>query len=90
MRRFWIFCVLAVMFPYVATLALRGTIKGMENSEKGELLSGRQVRLDRQGYVDVEEYLVGVVARQMPADYAEEALKAQAIIARTCVYRQME
>lgn len=90
MRRFFMFCVLAVMFPYVATLALRGTIKGLESSERGELLSGRQIRLDRQGYVDAEEYLVGVVARQMPADYEEEALKAQAIIARTSVYRQME
>lgn len=39
--------------------------------------------------LDVEEYLVGVVALQMPADYEPEALKAQAIIARTYIYGQM-
>ena len=31
----------------------------------------------------------GVVALQMPADYEPEALKAQAIIARTYIYGQM-
>jgi len=31
----------------------------------------------------LEEYLIGVVAAEMPAEFAEEALKAQAIAART-------
>ena len=93
MRRFWIFCVLAVFFPYVATLTVNGSMKGigMERFGEGRQEGDRRIYLDRQGqgYVDVEEYLTGVVARQMPADYPEEALKAQAIIARTCIYRQM-
>lgn len=33
--------------------------------------------------VDLEEYLVGVVAAEMPHTYNEEALKAQAVAART-------
>lgn len=89
MRRFWIFCAVMVLFPYVATLGVSGTIKGAGEYGGGGFSSGRQIRTDKQGYIDGEEYLVGVVARQMPADYEEEALKAQAIIARTCVYRQM-
>ena len=40
--------------------------------------------------MDIEEYLPGVIARQMPVDYEPEALKAQAIIARTYICRQME
>ena len=42
------------------------------------------------GYVDAEEYLIGVVARQIPMEYEPEALKAQAIVARTWLYRQMD
>ena len=41
-------------------------------------------------YMDMEEYLPGVIARQIPVEYEPEALKAQAIIARTYICRQME
>ncbi|MGI5891262.1 MAG: stage II sporulation protein D [Bacillota bacterium] len=37
----------------------------------------------------IEEYLVGVVAAEMPASFESEALKAQAIAARTFVYRNI-
>ena len=94
MRRFLVFCVIVVMIPYVATLALSGTINGIQekNFAENNLNSNRKIYLDRKNrsYVDVEEYLVGAVAKQMPADYELEALKVQAIIARTFVYRQME
>lgn len=39
-------------------------------------------------HMDMEEYLPGVIARQIPVEY-DEALKAQAIIARTYICRQM-
>ena len=38
----------------------------------------------------VEEYLKAVVPSEMPASYELEALKAQAVCARTYAYRQME
>lgn len=89
MRRIWTGCVLALLIPYVVTLAWSGTIRG--NTKQVELISGKKIILDQQnnGYMDVEEYLVGVVGRQIPADYEPEALKAQAIIARTYIYKQM-
>jgi SpoIID/LytB domain protein len=37
--------------------------------------------------IDVESYLRGVVPLEMPCSYPEEALKAQAVAARTYVYR---
>ena len=55
--------------------------------------SDRRILLDRENgglYTDVEEYLPGVLARQIPADFEMEALKAQAVIARTYIYKQME
>lgn len=38
----------------------------------------------------VEEYLCGVVPSEMPTSYELEALKAQAVCARSYAYRQME
>ena len=45
--------------------------------------------LDSEGF-DIEEYLVGVVAAEMPLDYETEALKAQAVLARTNSMAAME
>lgn len=40
--------------------------------------------------VDMETYLKGVLPSEMPANYEKEALKAQAVCARTYVYCQMQ
>ncbi|MBI0578064.1 stage II sporulation protein D [Neobacillus cucumis] len=39
--------------------------------------------------VPLENYLVGVVAAEMPADFKEEALKAQALTARTYIVERL-
>ncbi|WP_064498787.1 stage II sporulation protein D, partial [Bacillus safensis] len=39
--------------------------------------------------IPLEEYVIGVVASEMPADFEMEALKAQALAARTYIVRQM-
>ncbi len=49
---------------------------------------------DADGYylvnnVSIEKYLYSVVASEMPASFGTEALKAQAVCARSYVYRQM-
>lgn len=83
-------CILAFLFPYIITLAWTGKIE--EKKDMPITLSGKRVILDRKGgetSMDVEEYLPGVVAKQMPADYGKEALRAQAIIARTYIYGKM-
>lgn len=57
---------------------------------------GRRILLDRgeiHTYVELETYLEGILARQLlyleEREYQKEAWKAQAIIARTYVYRLM-
>ncbi len=40
--------------------------------------------------VDVEEYLYSVVANEMPFSYSKEALKTQAIVARTFAYNHIK
>lgn len=39
--------------------------------------------------IPLEEYVAGVVASEMPADFEKEALKAQALTARTYIVKQM-
>ena len=38
----------------------------------------------------LEEYLIGLTAVQIPDGYPKEAVKAQAILARTALYREMD
>ena len=40
--------------------------------------------------MDLREYLVGVVLAEMPASFESEALKAQAVVARTYTRKRME
>ena len=46
--------------------------------------------LNQKQLEELENYLVGVVAAEMPAVYDPEALKAQAVAARTYALREME
>ena len=89
MQKFMICILIALLFPYL------GTLLGSNASEKPQISlerSGRRVILERENgrtAMDLEEYLIGVTAVQIPAEYGLEAVKAQAIIARTCLYRLM-
>lgn len=53
----------------------------------------RRILISRDGiqtYMDLEEYIPGIIVCQIPADYPLEALKCQAVVARTYLYRLME
>ncbi len=45
--------------------------------------------IKKQVIMDLEEYIKGVVAAEMPADFELEALKAQAVAARTFAYGRL-
>lgn len=89
MRKIIGMCLIAVFIPYIVTLAWTGRVEGsIKNSAGAE----KTIILDRgtsPSPVDLEEYLIGVTAMQIPAGYEAETLKAQAIIARTYLYKQM-
>ncbi len=55
-------------------------------SQTATVTSGRTIKFNNGGVVsniDLEEYVIGVVAAEMPAAFHSEALKAQAVVART-------
>ena len=59
-----------------------------ENIEKPIFISVYDTKKDEIESVDLEEYLCGVVFSEMPSSFEVEALKAQAVAARSfCVYK---
>lgn len=75
--------VIICLLPYVLTILLSGS---GESSHQKKNTSERTVtvtRRDCEETIPLGEYLVGVLAAQIPADYEMEALKAQAVLIRT-------
>ncbi|MEG1009373.1 MAG: stage II sporulation protein D [Clostridia bacterium] len=73
-----------------------GELKKEEKEEKDNIeYKANQtirVKMTKTGEIiamDINDYLRGVVASEMPAAYNIEALKAQAVVARTYTYRKM-
>lgn len=89
MRRFlvsWFFLLVVLPFAVAGLYSLAERNKEPENE-----ISELQISVQTAGgekRMGVTEYLTGVVAGQIPAEYEMETLKAQAIIARTCLYEK--
>lgn len=93
MKRFLCTLLLMVMIPYVTTLAWTGRTEGEEWIwEEYHTEDGPAVVVERNGTetpVSVEEFLIGVLAGQIPAGYGKETIKAQSVLARTYIYREL-
>lgn len=99
MKRFLAVLFLMVMLPYATTLAWTGCLWGTEAEEisdrekETEDNRSRVVITERGGKrsrISVEEFLIPALAAVIPADFGPETLKAQAILLRTGIYREME
>lgn len=104
MRRFLTVLFIMVMIPYVTTLGWTGRLGegditglseddgGLYGEDAGE--AGKKYviaeRNGREVSVPVEEFLIHVLAGQIPVEYGPETLKAQAVLARTYIYREMD
>ena len=67
----------------------------LEKEIKLDFVSNRIIRVmrvskDKIEDIDLEDYVVGVVAGEMPAEFAKEALKAQAVASRSYALKKME
>jgi len=74
------------------TPAKGGTVRVNGTVYRGnlKLVVTDQGRINAVNLVDIEEYLYGVVPREMPPNWPEEALKAQAVVSRTFARYQMD
>jgi len=81
------YLIIIVLLPYVVTVFINGP--GMVSSSR---VDGIYVKVKTDaGTVDMpmEEYCIGILAKEIPADYKKEALKAQSILIRTQVYAKL-
>lgn len=75
-------CIVVLLLPYILTLFLSSN----KISQKSIEAMNFNISYERNGRIedlDLDTYIMGVVAANMPAGYHVEALKAQAVIART-------
>ncbi len=92
MKKVIIFTILLIFIPFFIV-----TLFGMDDITEIQLkyVSNKTVRVkrlstDKVEEVPLEEYIVGVLAGEMPIDFELEALKAQAVASRSYVLKRME
>lgn len=96
-KKYILYLLLIVFLPVGITLLFTFITSevyiGMGSLSVVDHLMGRKILLETKGLykdVDVEEYVVGVMAGTVPADYDIETLKVQAVLIRTNVLKEME
>lgn len=89
---------IAILAPYFllnvqSTNLTNDLVLIIEERAEGTQEDDRSILLDTKEGVEeisLEEYLIGVVFAEMPATFHEEALKSQAVAARTFALRRLE
>ena len=90
MKRIILIVMLIIVIPYlVVDLFIE------DENIKFNYVTNNFVRVKRESTgkienIPFEEYIIGVIAGEMPASYDKEALKAQAVAARSYVLKKME
>lgn len=82
----------ALMLPFVITMSMTGVISDglvpLSEVDSGKVITVSS--MSGTASMDLEMFLVQVLAAQISPDSEEEALKAQAVIARTMLKKAME
>ena len=99
MRRFLMMLIVAAAIPYLTTLAWTGRPEGVQTApdapspEFAVRAAEKKIITERNGRelaVPAEEFLIGALAAQIPPQYGPETLRAQAVLTRTYIYREMD
>lgn len=82
------YMLIIILLPYVLTVFLNGPIV-TSSTNVGEMtvnVSGK----NGSETIAMEDYGIGILAREVPGDFEMEALKAQAILVRTRLYKELQ
>lgn len=86
MRNKILFCIAVMLFPFVVISFKKDKTNFYlsKNEKKSDIIVKlKDAKTNEIFEMDLEDYLIGVVAAEMPASFHEEALKAQAVAARS-------
>lgn len=92
MKKIFLILLLIILFPYlIVTLFIKeDTTKIKFIFKEDEKVRVKQTESGNIVEVPLEEYVAGVVAGEMPVTFETEALKAQAVAARSYVLKKIE
>ncbi len=77
LKKFLAVLTILVLFPYIVTVFSNGiNVNGSKETDKKDAL--------------LKEHCIGLLAKEVSADYEEEMLKVQALLVRTTVYKEIE
>lgn len=88
LKKLWCYLIIIVLLPYIITVFINGPSLVSSANVDDTYVS---VKTDT-GVLEmpVEEYCIGILAKEMPANYKLEALKAQAVLVRTDIYSKIQ
>lgn len=76
-----------ILLPYIVTVFMNGPAV-LTGAEVGEDYLIVEIE-GKQREVPIEEYAIGILAREIPVTYEKETLEAQAVLLRTKLYKQI-
>ena len=82
------YAVIIILLPYIVTVFLNGP--SIETSANVDHIYIKVKSGDQEIELPMEEYCIGRLAKEIPASYETEALKAQAILVRTAVLKKIK
>lgn len=87
------YVLIIVLLPYIVTVFLNGPVIkasiGTEDIRLKVKIEDGEVSDSNCVEMSVKDYGIGILAREIPASYNAECIKAQAIIVRTRLYREL-
>ncbi len=97
-RQFGYYLVIIVLLPYVITVFINGPSIATSSHVDGTYVKvrlGENQTAEEAGEgsvidLPIEEYCIGIMAKEVLPEYEKEMLKAQAVLVRTDVYRRIE
>lgn len=94
MKKLIYMTLLLIILPSITILIIKPLLKEIEKKEykftKNTMVRVKRVNKNIIETIPLEKYLIGVVGGEMPVSYNIEALKAQAVAARTYTLNKMK
>lgn len=90
MKKIIILTILIIFIPILTILILEPNEITKFNFEKNTIVRIKRVEKSTIEKIPLEQYLIGVIAGEMPVSYEIEALKAQAVAARTYTLKKLK
>lgn len=92
-KTFCSFLIILILLPYIVAVFVNGADMEVMGKSSGVYVQVKKTAVDGKeqiSQVPWEEYFIGVLAKEMPETYEKEALKAQAVVIRTNLYKTLD